>query len=441
MNTRSLGLLILLVSASPLRAETTVLDALVDFDDLAAGEVPYYREGGRGSVAIDAAVTAYRDRFARAVATFAGAPGVHDLTLETLAETDGETVYRLFVDDALVGAVTNAPVEVDFTVQRHVFDGIELATGSRIAIESKAVSNERIPEGEGYAFARGRWRSLTIEDDPLGMSLTDPPVGADEIDPADPFFLTDLTDPVAPVNVVDPSVTTDPSGPADPPDVSLVTDGAGSADPVDPAGTPGPTAPSPELRVVASVSSAAPGSGERVTLDVRVSNPSKDTVATHPFITVALPDGIAFEASADCVPDLSALLGADGDAGRRLRCDLPELAPEATTTLSVALLTLSTGRAEIGIVGGADDLPGFGGEAVTAVSLDVLADAGSRGAAPDSGDGDPAAAPVTASVAVPSTDAVGGGAGGGGAGAPCLLAVLLGALAARRRASGGAAHR
>ena len=412
MKTRPLGLLILLASTSPLLAETTVLRALVDFDDLAAGEVPYYRESGRGSVAIDAAVTAHRDRFARAVATFAGAPGVHDLTLETLAETDGETVYRVFVDDVLVGSVTNAPVDVDFTAQRHVFDGIELATGSRIAIESKAVSNGLIPEGEGYAFARGRWRSLTIEDDELGSSLTDPPVPSDSGEPPPPPVVTDGGDPDEPD---DPLVVTDPVDPAEPLDV------------------PEPTGASPALRVVASVSPSAPGPGERVTLDIQVSNPSAETVATRPFVAVSLPSGVAFEASADCVPDGGGLAGSGGQAGESLRCDLVELAPAATTTVSLTLRAVSAGRAEIGIVGGADERPGSGGEATTAVSLDVPAVDAPANPAPDAGEDGPDAAPVVASGTAPD---------GGGAGAPFdLLAVLLGALAVRRRATAGAARR
>jgi hypothetical protein len=62
-----------------------------------------------------------------------------------------------------VGEVVNARVDVDYTEQPHEFRDVPLPAGAVLAVESLANSNDLIPEGNGFAFARGRWRRLSLE--------------------------------------------------------------------------------------------------------------------------------------------------------------------------------------------------------------------------------------------------------------------------------------
>jgi hypothetical protein len=48
---------------------------------------------------------------------------------------------------------------------RHTFEHIVVPEGATIAVESLANSNGKIPEGDGTAFARGRWTTLELNND------------------------------------------------------------------------------------------------------------------------------------------------------------------------------------------------------------------------------------------------------------------------------------
>ena len=156
----------LLVWLSPItiNAQTLELQAVEDFINLDSGEVPYYLDlaGTRNALAINAAKEEYREKFARAEYEFLGSDGLYDITIHALGEIDGDGEYRLLVNGLEIGAAINPPVDEDYKVIEHTFEGVALTFASIIAVESNAVSNGIIPEGDGYAFARGRWRSLHI---------------------------------------------------------------------------------------------------------------------------------------------------------------------------------------------------------------------------------------------------------------------------------------
>ena len=61
------------------------------------------------------------------------------------------------------GSAINSPANVDYEVQQHTFPGITIPADAVLAVESNAVSNNSVPEGAGFAYARGRWRTLTLE--------------------------------------------------------------------------------------------------------------------------------------------------------------------------------------------------------------------------------------------------------------------------------------
>jgi len=144
-------------------AETHTYAALTDFTDINAGAVPYYHHNGVNALAINAAIESYRDEFARATVEFEHSSGVYDVTITSLGETDGDGTFRFLVDGEVVGSAVNEPTTIDFSEQLHVFENITIPQGALIGVESIAVSNGLIPEGDAYAYARGRWTTLTIE--------------------------------------------------------------------------------------------------------------------------------------------------------------------------------------------------------------------------------------------------------------------------------------
>lgn len=132
--------------------------------DTTAG-IPFYKDKQRNALAIDASIASKRGKFARAFTTFTGKEGKYDAKLQTLSEFDGESTYRLFVNGRAVGIYTNSPVSEndDFKQQEAVFKAIDLYEGDTIAVEFNTHSNAKIPEGNGYAWARGRWQSITLK--------------------------------------------------------------------------------------------------------------------------------------------------------------------------------------------------------------------------------------------------------------------------------------
>jgi uncharacterized repeat protein (TIGR01451 family) len=260
---RTFALITSLTTSGLLCAETITLQALGDFPSIDAGEVPYYTEDARGTLAINAAIEEYRDKFARATTTYSGAGGTYDLTLNTLGELDGDCEYRVLVNGVVVGTVVNDPVTNDYTEQFHTFADIDVPAGATLAVESNALSNGLIPEGDAYAFARGRWRSLTLQND-------------------------------------DPVVTT------------------------------------VDLQVTSSLQQSTVQSGDSFTLNVDVTNSSSADTATQPVVSIEVPSSISFTLPAQC---------ADTEgAGGALQCELPELAPQQTQSLSLTGTAATAGQ-------------------------------------------------------------------------------------------------
>ncbi|MGQ7843655.1 hypothetical protein ACUNV4_04180 [Granulosicoccus sp. 3-233] len=155
-------------------ADIHLFEAVNDFPVIDAGEVPYYSEAPRrASLAINAAREDFRNRFARATLQYEGESDFYDITLTALAELDGEAEYRVLVNDVLVGTAINPEVDIDYTPIRHTFEDIVVPHGATIAVESLANTNGKIPEGDGTAFARGRWTTLELDNGDAGTGASD----------------------------------------------------------------------------------------------------------------------------------------------------------------------------------------------------------------------------------------------------------------------------
>lgn len=138
--------------------------AVSDFEVESNSNISFYVDQGRSALAINAAKEEYRDRFARAYVRY-DSKGTRefDLQLVTLAETDGESEYRVFVNDSLVGSFVNPESDVDYREAYFRIEGLSLSEGDMISVESKAVTNGKIPEGSGTAYSRGRWIGLVLQ--------------------------------------------------------------------------------------------------------------------------------------------------------------------------------------------------------------------------------------------------------------------------------------
>ncbi len=124
------------------------------------GYVPGYLDKGNRALAINAA--SYRDQFAAGEAAFPGPDGTYDVVITTMTETDGESSYRLLVNGRLTGEFQNPSTTEDYQLAQHRWENVSLQEGDEILVAYNSHSNGKIPEGEAFAYSRGRWRSMAF---------------------------------------------------------------------------------------------------------------------------------------------------------------------------------------------------------------------------------------------------------------------------------------
>lgn len=122
------------------------------------GFVPFYKDMDRGVLGIDAAE--FKDQFALSEVIFEGESGTYDLTFTSMTEIDGESTYRVLIDDKFIAEFQNPETENDFELIPHSAKGIEIKKGQTVRIEFNTHSNDKIPEDGGFAYARGRWKGI-----------------------------------------------------------------------------------------------------------------------------------------------------------------------------------------------------------------------------------------------------------------------------------------
>ncbi len=382
----------LTISASSF-AETFSYRAVEDFESLDEGTVPYYIHNQEEALAINAANSNYREKFARAITYFKGSAGEYDVTITALGELDGECEYRFLVNGEVVGTAVNSRVTKDYTELEHVFNNVVIPADAEIAVESNSVTNGLIPEGDITAYARGRWRTLTIETaavavaDPADISIaasastTTPAINteyvirldvrnnsadqtatAPQITMAIPANTTIAPHALCTVdgNNVSCALSEISAGSTTTLTLSATTTTAGSAifnasvsadqsdDNTDnntasvemtvtDTATLQPQEPvNVDLALSVNSNTASATSGQAIEYRLTVLNQHPDNTATAPMAGAALPPGLEFTSSADCSAD-----------GQAVNCQLPELAPAQTTTVVFSALATSSGTAEI----------------------------------------------------------------------------------------------
>lgn len=366
------------------QAETLEYRAISDFADINAGEVPYYIHGGVSALAINAGQASYRNKFARATTAFNGTPGIYDVTISALGEIDGECEYQFLVNGVVVGSAQNARVDEDYGVQDHTFQDIQIPAGAEIAVESKAVSNGLVPEHDIFAFARGRWTTLTLESDDnaatidlhvtASVSDNNPDVGETisidvgvqnnhatntatnplltittsqlAIDPVSECTLNngDLSCALAEItpgqtrtlNLTGRSNTSGRSTvtasiSADQPDSQSANNSSMiEIDSAEPVVTP---LPSVDLAVSVTSNTTSASVGDTISYTVAVVNQHQTNVATAPLAGILLPQGLSFAASSDCTAN-----------NQTVSCPLAELAAGESTTAQFAANTNASGN-------------------------------------------------------------------------------------------------
>lgn len=119
---------------------------------------PFYKDKWRKVLAINAGK--FKNKFASAITTFQGKKGKYQMKLTTLTETDGESTYKILINNKLIAEFQNPESEKDF--QEHIFDfkKVKLKKGAVIEVQFNSHSNGKIPEGNAFAFSRGRWKQI-----------------------------------------------------------------------------------------------------------------------------------------------------------------------------------------------------------------------------------------------------------------------------------------
>ncbi len=129
---------------------------IVNDDDF----VPAYKDQGHNALAINP--DDYKDKYAAAETTFTRKTGTYDITLTTLAETDGESTYKLLIGGKMVGEFTNPRTSEDYKPTIKIWKNISISKGAKIRIEFNSATNSKARQGSRKAYARGRWRQLTL---------------------------------------------------------------------------------------------------------------------------------------------------------------------------------------------------------------------------------------------------------------------------------------
>ncbi|MCV9386707.1 hypothetical protein [Reichenbachiella ulvae] len=141
--------------------ETIKLSAIEDFNSTTdSNYIPYYQDTQREALAINAAQ--YKNQFALAVSRFEGESGKYLVSILTMAENDGESTYKLLVNDKVIATAQNPTTTKSFEDAQLDFGRVKLKTSDKIAIAFNSHTNEKIPEGDITAYSRGRWKALIL---------------------------------------------------------------------------------------------------------------------------------------------------------------------------------------------------------------------------------------------------------------------------------------
>ncbi|WP_178371544.1 hypothetical protein [Cyclobacterium lianum] len=126
------------------------------------GFSPAYFDKVRKAIAVNT-VEQPTDQWSAATSVFALPSGTYNIRFISLLESDGECSYRLKIGGKKVMDFQNPRIygkEIEeYVPHQEVADGIVIEKGTEVRVEFLPHSNGLVPEGEGFGFARARWKS------------------------------------------------------------------------------------------------------------------------------------------------------------------------------------------------------------------------------------------------------------------------------------------
>ncbi len=135
--------------------------AISDFKQITqSGYVPFYKDTDRDVLAVNS--SDYPDGVSLVEKEFSGDVGEYDVTIKTMTENDGESSYTLLVNGIKIGTFQNPEDTDSFNEKTFTWEVISLKKGDVIGLSFNSHTNKKIHEGETFAYARGRWKSITI---------------------------------------------------------------------------------------------------------------------------------------------------------------------------------------------------------------------------------------------------------------------------------------
>ncbi|WP_298532831.1 DUF5060 domain-containing protein [uncultured Algibacter sp.] len=140
--------------------ELVICKALSHFEIDKTSKALFYKDVSNAALGINAADKSYRDVFANAKMIFKGESGSYNVFFRTITENDGESVYKVLINGTEISTVTNPETSASYESVDHDLGIVSIHKNDILEIQSKAVTNGKIPENDETAWSRGRWTSI-----------------------------------------------------------------------------------------------------------------------------------------------------------------------------------------------------------------------------------------------------------------------------------------
>lgn len=140
--------------------------SLIAIEDFAIpSDIGLYKDDVRQALAIDAANPQFRNIMLGASRSvdWVKTPTAYDVEIQYMSEKDGESRYELWVNDVLVKSTQAVETDLEFEAHITLWRNVTLAQHDILTVKSNAVTNGKIPEGDGTAYSRGRWIKLDLK--------------------------------------------------------------------------------------------------------------------------------------------------------------------------------------------------------------------------------------------------------------------------------------
>lgn len=149
------------VAEDDMDCDITSISAINDVNTIEVdGFAPSYKDKARKAIAVNAGK--YKGVFGASKFKYEGTSGTYDITITSLTELDGESSYKLKIGDKYIGEFQNPETDTDYKEYTFTFKNLEVEKGAMVQVESNSHSNGKIPEGDAFAFSRGRWKSIAF---------------------------------------------------------------------------------------------------------------------------------------------------------------------------------------------------------------------------------------------------------------------------------------